>query len=296
MVIGSPLTNTTSRTNLQDIVKSRIGFDVFSARIVRTRDALNTSLLAPQQETKVFDKAFADQYLETYDSILRLFQVPRPGRSSIQHSPAVGSRYVETSVETDAVSDATVSSNLNYFDFEAAVSDGVPLPSADQYQRLIKENARLQRTIDAYAAQLLQVEQDHEELLVCLASYDSELKQLRQHLALAEQQREPDSLQAIPTTSDLTLSHPNGTLPPSSATMEAQRPAAPTLSISSLSREDDTLPTGELYTNTTVPQSSSPPPPSPENTRLTKDTRPLAQVRFGTFLSDANPSTHTFDV
>lgn len=258
---------TLPRKNLQDIVTSRIGFDVFSARIIRTRDWLNTSLLTQEPEKTVFDRAFAELYLDTYDSILRLFQAVRHGRPSHHASPAT-IRHVDTSIETDSDPASSMpTNNVSYFDFESAQSE---ILDADHSQQLLKENIRLQRTIDMYAAQLLQVEKDHEELLICLASYDSELKQLRQHLAIAEQQRDSISLHTFHTNSDVRLTHLNGS--PQGGELDG---------------EID-LPAGQLYRN---------PPGASETTQSVEDNliSPVT-MRFGAFLQDTNPSTNTFDV
>lgn len=78
------------------------------------------------------------------------------------------------------------------------------------------EMDRLQKLSDAYAAQMIAIERDHEELLVLLASYDGELKQLRQRL----EQR--DNYQTE-TGADMNYLRNSVTLIPSSTYVEATK-------------------------------------------------------------------------
>lgn len=173
---------------------------------------------------QVFDSGFANLFLDNYDHVLRVLSV-RAAAPSLHHgSPFLN--VLERGVETDfdlqttggglgSGPEAALARTSHFeigvltariselqLDVEAkeklinelrSSSEGPNnknLESKCAY--LSTENDRLQKLAEAYATQLMQIEKDHEELLVILASYDSELKQLRQHLSLAEQGDEPN--------------------------------------------------------------------------------------------------------
>ena len=179
------------RKALIDIVRTRISYDVFSARIIRTRDSLNTALISPKDDQAI-DRRYAELFLDTYDDILKLFhsQHQTKNRKSSVQKPAL----LDKSVETDMVQVTPSITHWDLLEDESAVipEDGMRggslsknLESKCAYLQM--ENVKLQKTIEAYTTQMLKIEQDHEELLIALAAYDSELKQLKENLQLAEQ-------------------------------------------------------------------------------------------------------------
>lgn len=273
-----------SRQSLAEIVRNRIGYDVFAARILRIRDSFNSSLNERQsvEAPAVFDRAFAEDFLKQYRRVLEQFVVHKKdgrGPSPYYHHPG----RMQTGVETNELDDLplqtlrfeTESLKAQVAELQAALSSSIQPPEGHQSNAheknleskcsyLIKENAKLQKTIDAYSTQLLQMEKDNEELLVCLASHEAELKQLRQHLILAEQQRDPSSegfpLSANPSDTDLITSESG--------------PDAPAASLPAVAH----LESGALYH---IPG---------ENKGLTKGT-------IGHLLdATPKPSTFTFDV
>lgn len=274
-----------TRKSLQDIITSRIGFDVFSARIIRTRDHLHTALVAElgglQGEAHVFDKIFAEFYLEYCGIILQLFSAKSSSASLLhQHRPlsqlaSATSLRLEKSVETEDL--VPLSDNVALFELQAQEGGG----------QLAAENERLRRTIAAYSEQLLQLEKEHEELLICLASYDSELKQLRQHLAIAEERRESSTVfeNSNPSDIDITASVPW------QHRLQDHPAPAPVASGSSLQP-------GALYSSETASPSWVPPDQRhPEQPQLppSSPSTPI-KARIVNLLHSEAPSTSTHDV
>lgn len=172
-IIASPFL-LCSRKALVDIVNSRIGVEIYFSRIHRLKDvALRLKVDPIQPSLLLFDVSFADLLLSHYRTILSIFS-PTQDEQQMK-STSVGG-FCEQSIETiDSLPDEFVSKK-----HEKNVES--------KCAYLLSENTRLQKVIAAYSTQLMDVEKEHEELLVALASYDSELKQLRQQLVLAEQQ------------------------------------------------------------------------------------------------------------
>jgi hypothetical protein len=202
-----------SRNVLIDIVKSRIGVDVFTARMVRTRDTLNKFLVTSDtdKDSVLFDRPFAELFLELYKLILQLFSKGAPTRALQYNSPVL---KVDKSVETLDGGYTTAEHTL-HFEMESLhvqvqeLQSSRPSPHEKNVESkcayLASENGRLHRLVEAYQTQIFQVEKDHEELLIILASYDNELKQLRQHLTIAERDHEPSEGFLTSNPSDIDL-------------------------------------------------------------------------------------------
>lgn len=129
-------------------------------------------------------------FIDAYDDVLKLFHSPHQSkhRRSSVHKPAC----LDKSVETDMAVEHMPS--LTHWDLLEDNSPGTLTEMSNSLSKNLEskcaylqmENLKLQKTIEAYTTQMLQIEQDHEELLVVLASYDNELKQLRESLQAAE--------------------------------------------------------------------------------------------------------------
>ena len=176
------------RKSLKDIVRNRIGVDVFTSRMVRIRNVLNTfmaigSTVDEGRDATLYDRCFAELFMETFDSILRIFT--KTGKDSHYGLP----RTVETFVETEDVS----TFHTSQFEVESLRIQlqemQVQQPSfptsheknvESKCAYLTSENTRLQAMVDAYAEQLMLIERDNEELLLALGNCEAELGQLRQ--------------------------------------------------------------------------------------------------------------------
>jgi hypothetical protein len=146
-----------------------------------------------KNDSQDYDRSFAELFLELYRPILRLFSSAKASQSYLNVD-----RGVETFEGICEAGGGGMSDHTLRFEMESLRLQVQELESVrgnpTLYEKnveskcayLTSENSRLQKLVEAYQTEIMQVEKDHEELLIMLASYDSELKQLRQHLTLAE--------------------------------------------------------------------------------------------------------------
>lgn len=178
---------------MENIVKSRVGTDVFFARICRLRNRLRqlqastADGLELSHESSVMstvDKAFAELFLERFQGILNIFLTNSDPKKPETRLPTVRDQSIET-IDLQGADSG--------YEIEPELSNGPNrheknLSSKCNY--LSSENGRLASMVEAFRSQLLEVEKDREELLTLLSNQDNELKELRQRLALPPQGQE----------------------------------------------------------------------------------------------------------
>lgn len=186
--IYSTFSSIAYRRSLEDIVRNRIGVDVFTSRMVRIRNVLNTFMAIGNvtdegRNTTLYDRSFAELFMGAYDSILEIFM--KIGKSSQYGLP----RTVEKFVETEDI----LTSHTSRFEVESLRTQlhemQIQQPSSltsheknveSKCAYLASENVRLRAMVDAYSEQLRLIERDNEELLMTLGTCEAELKQLKQ--------------------------------------------------------------------------------------------------------------------
>lgn len=178
---------------MEDIVKSRVGTDVFFARICRLRNRLRqlqasaTDGLERANESSMMtavDKAFAELFLKKFQSILNIFLANSDIKKQEECLPTVKDQSIET---------IDLQGTDSGYEIEPDTLGGPNMHEknlASKCNYLSSENGRLASMVEAFRIQLLEVEKDREELLTLLSNQDDELKELRQRLALPPQGQE----------------------------------------------------------------------------------------------------------
>ncbi|KAI8923994.1 p115 like vesicle tethering protein [Entophlyctis helioformis] len=209
-----------SRANVQSLVVSRIGVDVFQSRLDRLREAkafgathmhvvsreqaeLLTSGSPPSSRAAgsdvVFDHMFVQFVKATYDGILRSITTVQPrdaasplrtNGSTLGHGGMSGSRGQNASPNVDAAKHkAAIEALEKTVAGQSAEIHSLRDQVADLLRQLdeartqaAQQATTMQAVIDEGAAKYTELEKEQEDLLVCLAEQDMELGELKRRL------------------------------------------------------------------------------------------------------------------
>lgn len=198
-----------SREALIEVAKNRIGLDVFVSRLQRLQDRIlqfqaNRIDASFPQSGDLFDESYASLATSVKDSLMKILLAPKDG---LLRKPAHRNVSVETD-DDDQQKMAAELSNLNHLmsslQIQVAQKDAIianltaSRPDSESEHELAKsleiklnymvvENDRLQKLSDAYSSQIVQIEQDHQELMETLLVYEQELAAYRGMPLLQEQ-------------------------------------------------------------------------------------------------------------
>ncbi|OAJ44652.1 hypothetical protein BDEG_27862 [Batrachochytrium dendrobatidis JEL423] len=211
-----------SRANIQGLVMSRIGSDVFQSRLERLRESkqFNSSFLHILKKNEIvdpkngpeiyFDHSFVEFFKSHYDLMIRSVTTVLPKDAPPGHRHGVD----ESSTHTNHLRDNSTSPMHNGFN-EAAVNEIAQHKAAlealektvasqqehikklestlaqfnqpesnnsTQVNQLTTTITELQLSLDQERAKRLEIEQEQEDLLVCFAEQDMENSELKNRL------------------------------------------------------------------------------------------------------------------
>ncbi|CAI2165377.1 13414_t:CDS:10, partial [Funneliformis geosporum] len=162
-----------TRSTLQPILLSRIGFDQFVNRITRLRESTHfkhaTQYLQILPETAVkglpnlyFDYAFVEFFKNNYETIQRSIRADPNAKSSLGYK---GSDHQGDNDSTSMI--------ISYKD---------KLSSEKQIDSLNSNIETLKQTIEKQTMDYIKLEKEQEDLLICLADQDANIKKYRERL------------------------------------------------------------------------------------------------------------------
>ncbi|KAJ3189847.1 Vesicle-mediated ER to Golgi transport protein [Gaertneriomyces sp. JEL0708] len=181
---------TFTRSGLQSLVASRVGYDVYASRLERLRESkeLNSAcqhILKPEMPVDAnglpqvfFDLLFVDIFKSSYDAVVTGISVTDSKRRAPQTDDATIQSYRDT-ITSQAQELANLRSQL----------DTLQVTLSDERAKHADQMKALQQTVDELRMEMSQertkyseLAEEQEDLLVCLADQDAQMKVLRNKL------------------------------------------------------------------------------------------------------------------
>ncbi|KND03311.1 uncharacterized protein SPPG_02358 [Spizellomyces punctatus DAOM BR117] len=184
-----------TRANLQSLVTSRIGADVYVSRMERLRESKelnNTSQHILKKETAIgpdgqpevfFDSMFVDLFKTSHDAIAKAITTVTPRGSPPKKKVAQADESVVQSYK-DII--AKQEKELTKLREAVPILEAQVAEQATAYTQQIESLQRtiqnLQNALSEQSSKYAELESEQEDLLVCLADQDTQLQKYRERL------------------------------------------------------------------------------------------------------------------